>query len=315
IENWCIGCGACAESCPYGSIQMHDIGVVPTETRDVRYLRGSLAANNRWHEAGARDSDWSVGVGPFEYDVEFREELTAQARRRKQPSELRPDEPVLFRVKFDLPPRARTADVRLQLELSTNGEQPRVYLNGYELGTAPLDAVNQKKVAGIIAKKEARTIPYIVPCDHQPPGAGGDGTDKSRPWGTAEAGAPRDLPAAKAAFGVPPGRLLKARGNVLAVRVIPTPGGKGSLCEVRVDELRTPPPPPPSALAEATIGTFNPEDAAAAIRDEVEEKLVTQRAVVCDLCSSLPGQVPSCVNACPHEAAMRVNARFEFPVG
>ncbi|MGL5095489.1 MAG: 4Fe-4S binding protein, partial [Planctomycetia bacterium] len=51
IENWCIGCGACAESCPYGSIQMHDIGVVPTETRDVRYLRGSLAANNRWHEA------------------------------------------------------------------------------------------------------------------------------------------------------------------------------------------------------------------------------------------------------------------------
>ena len=35
--------------------------------------------------------------------------------------------------------------------------------------------------------------------------------------------------------------------------------------------------------------------------------------VVCDLCSTLPGRVPACVNACPHDAAMRVNARAEFP--
>jgi hypothetical protein len=27
------------------------------------------------------------------------------------------------------------------------------------------------------------------------------------------------------------------------------------------------------------------------------------------------GQVPACVTACPHDAAMRVNARFEFPAG
>ena len=47
--------------------------------------------------------------------------------------------------------------------------------------------------------------------------------------------------------------------------------------------------------------------------EEVTEKLVTERAVVCDLCSSSFGQVPACVTACPHEAALRVNARFEFP--
>jgi Fe-S-cluster-containing dehydrogenase component/CRP-like cAMP-binding protein len=37
-------------------------------------------------------------------------------------------------------------------------------------------------------------------------------------------------------------------------------------------------------------------------------KTVTDRAVVCDLCSSVPGQDPACVYACPHDAALRVNA-------
>jgi Fe-S-cluster-containing hydrogenase component 2 len=40
-------------------------------------------------------------------------------------------------------------------------------------------------------------------------------------------------------------------------------------------------------------------------------KTVNERAVVCDLCSSLPSKSPSCVYACPHDAAMRVNS-LEF---
>lgn len=44
------------------------------------------------------------------------------------------------------------------------------------------------------------------------------------------------------------------------------------------------------------------------------EKTVTHQAVVCDLCSTVPGQLPACVHACPHEAAIRVNARTEFPL-
>jgi Fe-S-cluster-containing hydrogenase component 2/CRP-like cAMP-binding protein len=43
-------------------------------------------------------------------------------------------------------------------------------------------------------------------------------------------------------------------------------------------------------------------------------KEVKERAVVCDLCSSLPSRDPACVYACPHEAAIRVDARREFPV-
>jgi Fe-S-cluster-containing hydrogenase component 2 len=30
IEDWCIGCGVCAENCPYGNINMHPF---PTEER------------------------------------------------------------------------------------------------------------------------------------------------------------------------------------------------------------------------------------------------------------------------------------------
>ena len=44
-----------------------------------------------------------------------------------------------------------------------------------------------------------------------------------------------------------------------------------------------------------------------------ELKAVTQRAVVCDLCSTLPDKEPACVAQCPHKAAFRVDARFEFP--
>jgi Fe-S-cluster-containing hydrogenase component 2 len=42
-------------------------------------------------------------------------------------------------------------------------------------------------------------------------------------------------------------------------------------------------------------------------------KEVTQRAAVCDLCSSTPTQDPACVYACPHEAAIRIDARRTFP--
>ena len=41
-------------------------------------------------------------------------------------------------------------------------------------------------------------------------------------------------------------------------------------------------------------------------------KAVGEQAVVCDLCSSLPSQDPSCCYACPHDAAFRINAQEFF---
>ena len=52
-----------------------------------------------------------------------------------------------------------------------------------------------------------------------------------------------------------------------------------------------------------------------ALGSESDVKTITEQAVVCDLCSSLPSQQPSCVYACPHDAAIRVNAQDFFMSG
>jgi Fe-S-cluster-containing hydrogenase component 2 len=73
--------------------------------------------------------------------------------------------------------------------------------------------------------------------------------------------------------------------------------GGETLLSLRLDEVRKP-----------TI----PQKIAEELSEEITEKLVTEKAVVCDLCGALP-QGPACVTACPHDAALRVNARFNFP--
>lgn len=57
------------------------------------------------------------------------------------------------------------------------------------------------------------------------------------------------------------------------------------------------------------------DQARKALGAESEIKSITEQAVVCDLCSSLPSQSPSCVYACPHDAAMRVHAQDYFLSG
>jgi hypothetical protein len=92
-------------------------------------------------------------------------------------------------------------------------------------------------------------------------------------------------------------KTFRSGRNVIAVQAVPTPPASGSpdvLMDLRLDEVRRP-------------------DVPTGMTDEVSEKMVTERAVVCDLCSSQFGQRPACVTACPHDAAMRVDARFEFP--
>jgi len=58
-------------------------------------------------------------------------------------------------------------------------------------------------------------------------------------------------------------------------------------------------------------GTIELTDAQKALLGGADLKPVSERATVCDLCSSLKSKQPSCVYACPHDAAIRVNA-LEF---
>jgi Fe-S-cluster-containing hydrogenase component 2 len=83
---------------------------------------------------------------------------------------------------------------------------------------------------------------------------------------------------------------------VVAVKATPEGRELEVLLDLRLDEVRRPTVP---------LGVGADVD--------VSEKLVTELAVVCDLCSRQSGQRPACVTACPHDAARRVNARFEFP--
>jgi CRP-like cAMP-binding protein/Fe-S-cluster-containing dehydrogenase component len=49
IEDWCIGCGACAESCPYGNINLHEFVVEgspnPQATQKARVVRKATSCN------------------------------------------------------------------------------------------------------------------------------------------------------------------------------------------------------------------------------------------------------------------------------
>ena len=66
-------------------------------------------------------------------------------------------------------------------------------------------------------------------------------------------------------------------------------------------------------MLEAGLYKIRSAEAPLGVAGEFTQEMVMRTAVVCDLCASLPGQDPACVKVCPHDAAMRVDARTDFP--
>jgi Fe-S-cluster-containing hydrogenase component 2 len=228
IEDWCIGCEMCARQCPYGSIQMHDIGVIPESAHGWRYRPADGLTGDAWTAVPFRDAGWRPGQAPFALDRDF----------------LAGDPPATayqFRHAFALTREQLAEGDGVKLEVTApSAAAVAVWLNGRPLEPGEV-------------RKDKRT--YLVP-------------DAAK-W-------------------------LTAGRNVVAVQVAPLAGHGGTFFDLRCDAVRKP-----------KAGTLSAAD--------YIEKGVTEKAVVCDLCSTLPGRQPACVSACPHDAAMRVNARVEFP--
>jgi CRP-like cAMP-binding protein len=240
IEDWCIGCNLCARNCPYGSIQMHDIGIVPEGAHGWQCAR--VSADNKWVRRNYRDSRWRVGRAPFYYDLDLQASLGAGPGKGTEQDVDVAAQPIGFRFEFRLDSDAAKWRDQFTMQVTSTDNTASVWINGREITTE--EKPKRGKREFVIAK---------------------------------------------------PAEVLRAGRNVLAVRVIPTAGSADVLLDVRLD--RTHPPAVPLGLT-----------------GEFSEKAVTERAVVCDLCSSQFGQKPACVNACPHDAAMRVDARFNFPM-
>jgi CRP-like cAMP-binding protein/Fe-S-cluster-containing hydrogenase component 2 len=238
IEDWCIGCGLCARNCPYGSIQMHDIGIVANEAHGWKFIPADAVTGRPWYEPAFRDGNWLIGKAPFYNDPDL------AARLGELPTSLATTSPtsgLCFRHEFSMNQQTVTSAKEFALELTATDETASVWINGKEITTKER------------AKRGVRLFSF-----------------------TREAAD------------------LRAGTNLVAVLVKLVPGKEGTVFDLRIDEVRTP------NLPQGIIGEFT-------------EKNYGRLAVVCDLCSSQYGQRPACVTACPHDAAMRIDARFQFP--
>jgi Fe-S-cluster-containing hydrogenase component 2/CRP-like cAMP-binding protein len=241
IEDWCIGCGLCAERCPYGAIQMQDRGLLP-EASAWRYLPVQAAPRDGWQEPGLRDANWQTGEAPFSYDREFVETLTAFGALAVSV------ERMLFRHRIHLVPSLQSVGYRLEVGSRTGAVC--VFVNG--IRAEPQSSERQVWATYLLDK-------------------------------------------------VGPGTALRAGANVIAIGVeLPGPLPTGELLlSVRLDEVSRP---------------RVPTDILPELAEEVTEKQVTHRAATCDLCSGVGRGGPACVRVCPHDAALRVEARRALPL-
>jgi Fe-S-cluster-containing hydrogenase component 2 len=209
IKPWCIGCGTCADDCPYGAIQMHDIGVIPARTGAWRFLPADQVEDPGWFLANRSDRSWAVGHSPFRLDHEFRTQLK-QWGARAGAGDPAADAPPSLRLRyaFDAPRRAMAGGSRFLLSVKTPDRSLGLWLNGQPIVPPPsvsegVDPPFKLKVDQPQARRNSKLLTYEV-----------------------------DLSS----------RLLSARRNLLAVHVTPCGGMAEPFLDVRLDEVPAPQP-------------------------------------------------------------------------
>jgi Fe-S-cluster-containing hydrogenase components 1 len=117
IQDWCIGCSLCAEQCPYDSIQMHDLGVIPEQSLGWMIHSAKNVPSN-WTTRKWMRKRWGTGMAPFYWNPSFFAALNDPA-----------PEGFCLRHLFDLSPD-RKSTKRYQLEMKSCLENSKIWLNG-----------------------------------------------------------------------------------------------------------------------------------------------------------------------------------------
>src|SRR5437660_2902360 len=127
VEDWCIGCGLCSNQCPYGSIQMHDVGLIAEKARGWRYHYAAEIDGTKWTQVRYDDGKWGSGTGPFHYNQEFRTQLAAELPSKKV--DVLKSSPVMyFRYVFPLDGALLQGSSQFKLELCTSDGEPTLWI-------------------------------------------------------------------------------------------------------------------------------------------------------------------------------------------
>jgi Fe-S-cluster-containing hydrogenase component 2 len=153
IRDWCIGCKLCADQCPYDSIQMHDLGIIPDQTVGWQFTPSSAVGGKNWQARDYRVGNWAIGLSPFRWTVDLFEQLASRVPAGNwQPENACLPEPICFRYPFQIS-RKQINKGPFCLFVASSGFEVKVWLNGVAVtAEAPANPKKKKKLDEIQAR-------------------------------------------------------------------------------------------------------------------------------------------------------------------